>query len=465
MSLDLAPVLAQLDADRTNALERLGDFLRIPSISTDPARNADTRRAGQWAVNDLRSIGFNASLHDTAGHPMVVGHIDGPAPDAQRVLFYGHYDVQPADPLELWESPPFEPRTVSGPLGDRIVARGAVDDKGQVMTFFEACRAWRTVHGVLPCAVTVFLEGEEESGSPSFMPFLQSNKELLRSDVCVVSDTGMWDVETPAITTRLRGLVYLDITIHGPSHDLHSGMYGGAVPNPCDVLAGIIAQLHDSQRRVTIPGFYDGVQMPQPATLQSWKGLPDTEAEFLGGIGLREGFGETGYSLLERVWARPTLEVNGMSGGYTGPGAKTVIGAKANAKLSCRLVPGQDPGVVENSLKEFIQSRLPAGCRMECHSHGANPAICVQESSRYLEAAERGLGAIFGRPAFRIGSGGSVPAVGMIASVLGVDTLLVGFGLDDDRVHSPNEKFEVACFANGARSHAAILAEIGKLRA
>lgn len=465
MSLDLAPVLAHLDADRPAAIERLIDFLRIPSISTDPARKGDVRAAAQWAVEDLRSMGFNAALHDTSGHPMVVSHADGPAPDSPRVLFYGHYDVQPADPLELWESPPFEPRLVKGPLGERIVARGAVDDKGQVMTFLEACRAWRKVHGVLPCAVTVFLEGEEESGSPSFLPFLQSNGESLKADVCVVSDTGMWDAETPAITTRLRGLVYLDVTIHGPTRDLHSGMYGGAVPNPCDVIAGIIGQMHDADRRVTIPGFYDGVEMPHASTLESWKSLPDTEAEFLGDIGLREGFGERGYSLLERVWARPTLEINGFSGGYTGPGAKTVIGAHANAKISCRLVPGQDPAAIEQSLRHFIESRLPAGCTMQCHCHGSNPAICVQEKSRYLEAAERGLARVFGRPAFRIGTGGSIPAVGMMASVLGVDTLLVGFGLDDDRVHSPNEKFEVTCFANGARSHASILAEIGALQA
>lgn len=465
MSLDLAPVLSHLETDRAHALDRLGEFLRIPSISTDPAHAAEVRRAADWAVNDLRSIGFNAARHDTTGHPMVVAHIDGPAPDSPRVLFYGHYDVQPADPLELWDSPPFEPTLVEGPLGTRIVARGAVDDKGQVMTFFEACRAWRKIHGTLPCAVTVLLEGEEESASPSFLPFLRANKSLLACDVCLLSDTGMWDVETPAITTRLRGLVYLDVTVHGPSRDLHSGMYGGAVPNPCDVLATIIAQMHDGDRRVTLPGFYDGVQMPAAATLESWRNLPEMESEFLGDIGLTQGLGERGYSLLERVWARPTLEVNGLCGGYTGPGAKTVIGAKANAKISCRLVPGQDPEKVEASLLNFIKERLPAGCRLEHHNHGKNGAICVSESSAYLEAAERGLAKVFTKRALRVGTGGSVPAVGMIGSELGVDTLLIGFGLDDDRVHSPNEKFEVACFANGAKSHAAILAEIGAMRA
>ncbi|MDA1008767.1 MAG: M20/M25/M40 family metallo-hydrolase [Planctomycetota bacterium] len=465
MSFELDPVLRCLESNRSEALARLCDFLRIPSISTDPKHAADVRAAAEWVTADLRSIGFNAAVRVTKGHPMVVATADGPSPDAPRMLFYGHYDVQPADPLELWTSPPFDPQILKGAHGDRIVARGAVDDKGQVMTFLEACRAWRSTHGALPCAVTVFLEGEEESGSPSLEPFLRENAQELKADFCMISDTGMWDIETPAITTRLRGLVYVDVTIHGPTRDLHSGMYGGAVPNPCDVLAGIIASMHDTDRRVTIPGFYDGLTMPSDETLKSWSALPDMEGELLGDIGLSKGYGENGFSLLERVWARPTVEINGMSGGYTGPGAKTVIGAFANAKISCRLVPGQQAVSIEKSLIEYISSRLPEGCRLEWHSHGCNNAICVREESRWLNAAESGLQSVFGRPALRVGSGGSIPAAGMIGSILGMDTLLVGFGLDDDRVHSPNEKFEVRCFVNGARSHAAMLSAFGRLHA
>ncbi len=469
MSLPLEPVLAAVDRMENESVERLKQFLRIPSISTDPAFDAETRRAAEWASAQLAELGFRSQVVATKGHPFVLAHHDGPGGKAPRILYYGHYDVQPADPLELWKSPPFEPvvvdgHAVNGKPGKRIVARGAVDDKGQVMGFIEAFRAWHQVHKTLPCAVTVMLEGEEESGSKSFEPFLASHREQLKADVCVVSDTGMWDITTPAITTMLRGLVYVEITLHGPSQDLHSGMYGGTLANPINTLASIVAQLHDSDRRVQLAGFYDDVRPLDSKVKAQWGGLGFNEAEFLGEAGVQHAFGEKGYSTMERMWSRPTCDCNGIFGGYTGKGAKTVIPAHATVKLSCRLVADQDPAKVLASIKRFFEERCPPGCRIEMENHGAGPAIAVPTDSAWLRAAQHGLAKVFGKEAALIGTGGSIPAVGLIQKALGIDSLLVGFGLDDDRVHSPNEKFELACYRNGIRSHAAMLDEFARAR-
>jgi acetylornithine deacetylase/succinyl-diaminopimelate desuccinylase-like protein len=393
---------------------------------------------------------------------MVVGHHPGPdGAGAPHVLYYGHYDVQPVEPLELWLSPPFEPTMVTTDRGPRIVARGAVDDKGQVMTWLEALRAWHEVHGRLPVRVSVFLEGEEESGSPSLVPFLEAHREELRADVCVVSDTGMWDIDTPAIATMLRGLVYVELTLSGPSRDLHSGMYGGAVPNPLNVLTRVLGQLHDGEGRVRIPGFYDQVRELEEA--RQWATLPFDEAEFLGSAGIRAPQGEAGRSTLERVWSRPTCDLNGIWGGYTGPGSKTVIPATASAKLSCRLVPDQDPERILEGLREFLDARTPADCHWEIATHGLSPAIRLPADSPYLRAAKQALEAVFERPPLMVGMGGSIPAVEAIKRLLGMDSLLVGFGLKDDLVHSPNEKFELRCFEAGMRTHTRLLAELARL--
>lgn len=458
-SASLAPILAQIDADFDNAVARLVELLRIPSVSTDPAFNAQTREAGQWCTDQLKAIGFDASLRDTPGHPMVVAHYNAPSANGKtpHLLYYGHYDVQPPDPLELWESPPFEPVIREGSKGKRIVARGAVDDKGQVMLFIEAFRAWMHTHGSLPCNVTVLLEGEEESGSPSLDPFLKENKHELEADVCIVSDTGMWDINTPAVTYMLRGLVYIEATLHGPSADLHSGMFGGSLVNPATALCSVIAQLHDKHRRVQIPGFYKGVKDLSKSEKKMWKSLKFNEKEFLGEAGMKTPFGEKGYSTLERIWSRPTCEINGIFGGYTGKGAKTVIGSSATAKISCRLVPGQDPKKVMKNLIKFLKARTPVDCRWEVHEHGCSPAIRVPTESPFLEAALDGLKQVFTKPPVLIGTGGSIPLVGSVQRILGFDSLLVGFGLDDDKVHSPNEKFELKCFEMGIKSHAAML--------
>ena len=459
-------LLATVESGFAASTARLCDFLRIPSVSTDPAFDEQTRRCADWLVAELRAIGFTAEAAKTIGQPMVVAHHPGVGPDAAkrpRVLYYGHYDVQPADPIELWTSPPFEPSIVDGPRGKRVVARGAVDDKGQVMGIVEALRAWHAVAGGPPCPVTLMIEGEEESGSKSLEPFMHEAKARLAADVCIVSDTGMWDIKTPAITTRLRGLVYMEVTVHGPTRDLHSGMYGGAVANPINVLASIIAELHDEDRRVTIPGFYEGVSELSPQVRSQWDALGFNDAEFLGDIGLKDGLGERGRSTLERTWSRPTCDVNGIFGGYTGKCAKTVIAAHATAKVSFRLVSRQNPEKIAAAFTQFVQARLPSGCRAVFETHGVNPAIEVSEHSRYLTAASRGLQSVFAKEPLLIGTGGSIPAVGAIQRILGMDCLLVGFGLDDDCVHSPNEKFELECYRNSIRSQATILHELAQL--
>ena len=460
---DLSTVLHQVDLGFADSVGRLKELLRFPSVGVDPAHEADTKACAFWLAEQLAGLGMEASVRPTEGMPMVVAH-DHTAPEgAPHLLYYGHYDVQPADPLALWDSPPFEPTLVKGPHGPRLVARGAVDDKGQVMTFIEAFRAWKTAHGSLPVRVTVFLEGEEESSSVSLEPFLRANREELTADVCVISDTGMIDVDQPAITYMLRGMAYAEVTLHGPSHDLHSGGYGGAVINPLNALCRIVAELHDDEGRVRIPGFYDRVREVSPAELASWQAIGIDEPAFLGRVGLTVGHGEAGRSLFERVWSRPTCDLNGIWGGYTGEGGKTIIAAKASAKLSCRLVPDQDADVAMASLERFFRDRVPPGCRLDFVDMGRGGPIRVPTDSPHLDAAKAALAEVFGRAPVLIGCGGSIPVVASIKQILGLDTLLVGFGLDDDRVHSPNEKFELICFRRGIETHAAMLARIAAL--
>lgn len=459
--LQVTPVLDHLEKNFDQAVDRLKEVLSIPSIGTDPAFQAETERAAAWFVDELQSIGFEAGLEKTQGQPAVVAHHPGPGGDCPKLLYYGHYDVQPAEPLELWTSPPFEPTIVEADHGPRIVARGAVDDKGQTMTFIEAFRAWQATHGTLPVAVTVFLEGEEESGSPSLEGFLKDHRDELAADVCIVSDTGMWDIETPAISVMLRGMVYVEVVLHGPSQDLHSGLYGGAVPNPLNVLTRILGDLHDDQGRIQIPGFYDDLEDLSEIE-QSWRTLDFDEAAFLGEAGIEHATGEAGRSTLERKWSRPTCDLNGVIGGYTGEGTKTVIPAKAMAKLSCRLVPGQDPDKIKDGIEAFFQDRLPRDCRVDIEDLGSSPALRIPTNSSFLRAAETSLAQTFQKSPVLVGVGGSIPAVGAIKEHLGIDAILMGFGLADDRVHAPNEKFELRCFKNGMRAHAALLDEIAR---
>lgn len=457
MSNPLKPVLEHIEKEFDGAVSRLQTFLQIPSISTDPAFKSEVRRCAQHITDDLASIGLDAVLHDTIGHPMVVATDDSAGPDAPRVLYYGHYDVQPVEPIGEWTVPPFDGAVVDGSRGKRFVARGAADDKGQLMTFVEAIRSWKKVHGSLPVRVVILLEGEEESGSESLVPFLTEHKEALQADTCIVCDTGMWDEDTPAITSRLRGLVYIEATLHGPSHDLHSGSYGGAVVNPANALAKILGQLHDDDGRILIDGFYDDVTQVSAEQVKQWNSLGDADALTLESSGAKATFGETGFSTLERLWSRPTCDVNGLFAGYTGEGAKTVIGAKATAKISCRLVAHQKPEQIEQALFAFLNKRTPEGCHWDLKSFGTAPAIAVPTESPWLSAASDALTSVFPNPAVLIGTGGSIPVVGEFQEILGVDTVMVGFSLDDDLIHAPNEKFEVSCYRRGILAQAAIL--------
>ncbi len=460
--MPLAPVLDRLDADLDESLARLFDFVRIKSISTDPAYAGDCRKAAEWLVADLKTIGFEASVRDTPGHPMVVAHHAGPA-GAPHVLFYGHYDVQPVDPLELWTSDPFDPAVKDLEPGRKVITgRGSSDDKGQLMLFVEACRAWKAVHGSLPCTITLLFEGEEESGSPSLRPFLEANAAELKADFAMVCDTGMWDQDTPAISIALRGLVGEEITVKAANRDLHSGEFGGAAANPIRILARVLADVHDADGRVTIPGFYDGVEETPTQILKSWESLGETAESFLGPIGLSIPSGEKGRSVLELVWARPTAEFNGISGGYTGKGFKTVIAAEASAKVSFRLVHRQDPKKIRAAFRAFVEARIPADCSVEFHPHGGSPAIQLSYDSPFLTKAKDALSDEWGKPAVMIAMGGSIPIVGDFQTYLGMESLMVGFGLSDDRIHSPNEKYDLKSFHKGQKSWARILDAVSR---
>lgn len=462
MSDALPSVLAQLDSSREQALGRLFELLRIPSISTDPSYDAACGQAAEWCAGQLTELGFATQIHPTAGKPMVVGHWRHPGDSAPHVLFYGHYDVQPADPLDLWETSPFEPRLAEDPVnGTIIVARGACDDKGQVMTFIEACRAWMAVKGGLPISVSVILEGEEESGSPSLPAFLETHGSELKADHVLVCDTGQWDAGQPAITTGLRGLAHAEIVVRGPNRDLHSGMYGGPAINPIRALSHILARLHDKQGRVQIPGFYDGIIEPAQDQLAQWRSLNFNEAEFLGAIGLGKPAGEAGRSVLEQIWSRPTAEINGIIGGYTGPGTKTVIPAEASAKLTFRLVPGQHPQTVLENFKQFVQETVPEDCQVEFVNIGGSPAIGIDTRLPAIMRAADALGDEWGKEPVLIGCGGSIPIVEAFKTKLGMESLLIGFAVNDDRVHSPNEKYNLTSFTKGARSWARILDGLG----
>jgi acetylornithine deacetylase/succinyl-diaminopimelate desuccinylase-like protein len=461
MASGLESVLALLDQEEEAAVARLCDFLRIPSISADPSHKPDCVRAADWAATRLRGMGFAAQTHATPGHPVVLGHFPGPrsARPLPRILYYGHYDVQPADPLELWHSPPFEPRVIDGPNGKRLVARGAVDDKGQSCMILDALSAWSRAGGI-PLPVTVLLEGEEEVGSTNLDAFLAAHQDALGADIVVISDTNMWDVRTPAISTRVRGLAYAQLTIQGPNRDLHSGMYGGSAINPINVITAILGQVTDAEGHVRIPGFYDNVAEIAAAQAAQWQQLGFDEAAFLGKVGLTAHGGEQGRSGLERLWARPTADINGIWGGYTGPGAKTVIAAAAHAKISFRLVPGQDPAAIMDGFEHFVRERLPAGVGATVERFSAAPGIDVPSHSPFVQAASAILAEEYGRAPALVGCGGSIPVVESFRRILGLDTLLMGFGLDDDQIHSPNEKFDLVCFHHGARAHARLLARL-----
>ena len=458
---DIENILARVDANLPSSLETLFELVRIPSISTDPAYQEPCRKAAAFLAHYLAGFGFDASVRDTTGHPMVVAHHPGHSSDCPHVLFYGHYDVQPVDPLALWSHDPFEPAIREAENGEKIITgRGTSDDKGQLLTFIEAVRALKEAKGGLPVRITILFEGEEESGSPSLRPFLEANRQELKADFAMVCDTGMWDAQTPAICASLRGLVGEEITIKAASRDLHSGGYGGVAANPLHVLSYILAGLHDETGAVTLPGFYDGVDETPGDIKAVWDELEKTQSSFLSDIGLSTPSGEKGRSILELLWARPTAEINGMSGGYTGKGFKTVIAAEAMAKVSFRLVGRQDPQKIRDSFRSFVTSKLPVDCSVEFHAEGASPAIQLAYDSPLLAKAKAALSQEWPKPAIVVGGGGSIPIVGDFQTMLGMESLLVGFSLDDDCVHSPNEKYNLTSFHKGIRSWVRILTAV-----
>jgi acetylornithine deacetylase/succinyl-diaminopimelate desuccinylase-like protein len=454
----LDQVLKTIDGRRHQSVAALKELLSIPSVSTKPEHAADVVRGATWVADQLKFAGFEASVLPTAGHPVVVAK-NKHQPGRPTVLVYGHYDVQPAEPLELWTTPPFEPTV----RNNAIYARGAADDKGQVWCHIESLLAWQA-HGGPPVNLTLLIEGEEEIGSPNLKAFVQQNKAALKADVAVVSDTNQFARGIPAITYGLRGLAYMEVKVTAANRDLHSGLFGGTVANPANVLCKLLGSLHDEQGRVTIEGFYDDVVPLSQAERDEWAKLPWNEENYALELGAPKIWGEAGYSSLERRWARPTCDINGLTSGYQGPGAKTVLPCEASAKVSMRLVPGQDPIKIVEGFETTLHARCPDSVRLEIHCHSHTPAVLVSRDSRAVQLAAEAVEAGFGhRPTF-MREGGSIPVVSLFKQELGIDTLLIGFGLEDDNVHAPNEKFDLDALHGGTRTAAALYKKLGQLR-
>ncbi len=447
-----------LEANRERFLADLVAALRIPSISAQPGHKADVRRCAEHFAAHMKSIGLtHAEVVDTPGHPVVYGEWLG-APGAPTMLLYGHYDVQPPEPLELWTTPPFEPVVAGG----KICARGACDDKGQVYMHLSAMAAHFAVNGRLPVNVKLVIEGEEEVGSGHLEAFLRTWQDRLAADVIVVSDTGMLGPDQPSLCYALRGLLYTQIEVTGPTRDLHSGEFGGAVKNPAIALAQILAGLHDAEGRVTVPGFYGRVRALTPLERAAMAELPFDEAGFIRESGAPLGVGERGFTTLERITARPTLDVNGMWSGYIGEGAKTVLPSFAAAKVSMRLVPDQDPGALFPAYEAHVRSLAPAGVTVKViNHHGAVPFITSPEHPM-MQAAYRALARSWAKKPALIREGGSIPVMATFQQVLGLPSILMGFGLHDDQVHAPNEKFSLTSFHGGTKSCAYLYEELAR---
>jgi acetylornithine deacetylase/succinyl-diaminopimelate desuccinylase-like protein len=457
----LDDVLQGIDDALDESVARLFELLRFPSVGTDPAYHGACRDNAAWLKRLLAEMGFTARMDETTGRPVVVAEYapEGLPSHAPRILFYGHYDVQPADPLDLWESPPFEPQLRKGADGEEaIFARGASDDKGQLMTFLEASRAWLKVRGSLPFHLIVLIEGDEEGDSTHLDRYVAENRDKLEADIVFICDTDMWDMKTPAIVTRLRGCMAEEIVISGPARDLHSGYYGGPARNPIRVLTKILGELHDRGGRVKLPRFYKGVDPVPVSTRRQWQALNFPAKKFLKDVGLSIPAGEKAYAAHEQIWSRPTAEISGIYAGYTGAGSKTVLPAEATAKLTFRLVGRQTPAEVRKGLRQFVKERLPADCKVRYRSLGGDSmAVTVAESSRWVRLAQAALKQEWGRDPVLMAEGVSIPVVGTFKALLKVDSLLVGFSLKDDAAHSPNEKYNLESFHKGIRSWARII--------
>jgi succinyl-diaminopimelate desuccinylase len=451
-------VTAYIDSHRQAFQDDLAALLRIASVSADSRQRGETRRAADWMAAQFRQLGLATELIETAGHPLV--YAESPRVAGKPVaLVYGHYDVQPPEPLDEWISPPFEPTVRDG----NIYARGATDDKGQMLTHVKSVEAWMKTVGKLPLQVKFLIEGEEEVGSEHLGPFVKNERQTLACDCIVISDCAQFARGVPAITYGLRGIAYYELRLRGPKQDLHSGTFGGAVTNPANTLVQLLAALKDKDGRVKVPGFYDDVVPLTDRERAEYRALPMTDAEFMKPLGVNGLSGEAGYTALERRWARPTCDINGLTSGYQGEGAKTVLPAKAIAKFSFRLVPNQDPHKIGASLRTFLEEQLPPGIAMELVDHHGAPGVLVPLDSPYMRAAASAIEAGFGRaPAF-VREGGSIPIVTTFTEQLGADVLLLGWGLNDDNTHSPNEKFSLDDYHRGTLASAQLWSELAKL--
>ena len=456
----LEKVLECIEASKKTYLEQLKDWIRIPSISADPKYKQDVMKSANYVADDLRSSGFDVELitHE-GGNPLVYAEWMK-APGKPTALVYGHYDVQPVDPLNEWKSEPFEPTERNG----NLYARGATDDKGQLFTHIKAVEAWLKTTGSLPINVKFILEGEEESGGDSLYKYIKVAKEKLKCDFCVVSDSSQFGPGQPAITYGLKGMAGIEFVLTGPSQDLHSGTFGGAITNPGNALCKIVAALHDENRRVTIPGFYDDVKELASWEREAFSKLGFSDKEFFESVGVSGGIGEKGYTPLERKWARPTCDVNGITCGYQGVGTKTIIPAKASAKVTFRLVPSQSPKKVLESLKKYITSLCPEGLKVEFIDEFSSGPVLINVESKYMSSAVEAIKEGFGTKPVFIREGGSIPIVLSFKEDLGVDTLLLGWGQNDDNLHSPNEKFSIDAFYTGIKTSAILLDQCGKIK-
>jgi succinyl-diaminopimelate desuccinylase len=440
--------------------EQLCQLLRIPSVSADSRHKADVGQAANWVADQFRGLGLATEIVQTPGHPIVYAESLA-APGAPTVLVYGHYDVQPPDPLGEWLSPPFEPTQRDG----NIYARGATDDKGQMLTHIKSAEAWIKTAGRLPVNLKFLIEGEEEVGSEHLEAFIDREQRRLACDVAVISDTAQFAPGQPAITYGLKGIAYFELRLTGPRQDLHSGTFGGAVTNPANALVRMLAALVDEHGRVQVPGFYDDVDSLEPDERRQMAELKFSDAQFMQSIGVDGLSGEEGFTTLERRWARPTCDINGLTSGYQGEGAKTVLPARSSAKFSFRLVPKQDPLKLQRNLESMLRGLCPPGIRMELTSYHAAPGVVVSLRSPYMAAAAKAIEQGFGRPPVYIREGGSIPVVSTFHEKLGVDTLLLGWGQNDDNTHSPNEKFCLADFHRGIKASAYLWQELGQMKA
>lgn len=452
-------VLKSLEQDKQTALDQLFDFLRIASISADSAYQPEMQKGADFVLQAMTTAGLTSEIIPTAGHPIVYGERIEDA-SLPTILVYGHYDVQPPDPLDLWTSPPFEPQIRDG----KIFARGATDDKGQLFTHIKAIEAWVSSTSKMPVNIKVLIEGEEEVGSDNLDKFLEDNKDRLKADVAVISDTSQYGDGIPAITYGLRGIIAAEVRLTGPSKDLHSGVFGGSIANPANAIAKLCGALVDDHGKVQIPGFYDDVEELSDKEKNEFASLPFDEQQFLSEIGSEATFGEAGYSTLERRWSRPTCDINGIVGGYTGEGPKTIVPSKASAKITCRLVPSQDPVKIIDSLEAFLAKLCPAGLQFEFVKYHGCEAFAFDPNSPWITAASSAIEAAFGKAPVFIREGGSIPVVSSFQQILGIDTLLLGWGRNTDNLHSPDEHFHVEDFHNGILASAHLWQKLAEVK-